>query len=109
MDSDRVLSELAPAVRDWYAAEPGLLDDKVGRAVAVRVGRRLLASQGESGWNGTRHALMLSSASPAVAWCAAALGCDGKRWTRKTVALVLAEFFGLFDGWRNLWDRLPRV
>ncbi|HKV70044.1 MAG TPA: hypothetical protein VJN62_02300 [Gemmatimonadales bacterium] len=111
MNRDRVAAELAPAHQGWMRAHASAATwDATARDMAVKVGRRLLLSEGEAGWNPVLHGLLVDSESPAVRALAGELGCHPRRapWSAHRVTKALQAYFGLHTAYRVVWNGLSK-
>src|SRR5437879_3166826 len=104
---DRVAAELPTDMRRWMAAHANAdLWERVGRTVAVTVGRRLLVSDGEGGWNTVVYGVLRDNDSPGVRLLAEQLGCRDHVWSAHQVTKALQSHFGLHSAYKFLSRRL---
>ena len=103
MNRDHVLAELPPSVATWLDAHAPEAWEKIAWAVAVALGRRLLARDGEGGYVAAgqlrasiRDGRLLRSDAPSPG--VAALLADlprGRRWSAQFVARAVCVYLDL--------------
>ncbi len=106
MDRDRVAAELPASVVAWldaYGASEGTWT-ALARDRAVVIGRRLLSSDGEGGWDGEVRRILLDDASPAVRAIVPLLPVGARRWTARDIARAVCSYLDLAGA-----DALRRV
>jgi hypothetical protein len=95
MNRDTIAQEIPEAMCTWmHAHADDDLWERIGRAVARDLGRRLLV--GDPGTNPLLLTVHLTGASPAMRHVATVLG-SGRRWSAFRVTRALIEYLGLYS------------
>ncbi len=95
MNRDRIAGEIPESMQAWmHAHADDDLWERVGRSVALDLGRRLLV--GDPGTNPLLLTVHMTGTSPAVRSVTATLG-SGRRWSAFRVTRALIEYLGLYS------------
>ncbi len=109
MRNERVLAALPSAVREWLSSVPesSPLWQELGRDVAVRIGRELLAFDGEAVDPG-RRAEIARGWSPTAATIARHVPPGHRRWSANRITGPICAYFELWGAADDVRRRMTQ-